>query len=486
MSAPTVLRPRMLARIYVPNVGSPSDRVQQENVDDVTELAVRVHRARWECNNHLEADEVELDGTYDDLGIDPRFLRSAEVYFHLGHDATGNFTPTVDNLRFVGIATDVERHLSESSGMGVRIRALDYTTLFLTAKHFPPDGVPDYSQTLPDAWSRICDHTGYVDFETKSVVSTVQRLRDRIDFVGVDPGIVIGTAVSSRLRKLGKLQVPHDASAWTVWQTAVGSLGLISFIRGDRCIVTTATDYYTGDDPPRFIWGRNVLELRERRDVQAVSGKNVGIFSLNPLTGQVVEAYWPPLEDVKKQKRLGASALGPSIAVRAQDYEIFPCPMPITEPSVLEEFAHRVWEERTRQELAGTMHVREMFADTLSGKSFDLLALGSGDRIRVEIARAALTLVQRIPSISGRIEAMKSLGYSDDMAKFVVKNLDAITRVTPEFQVHRTETTLDVTDPDSGSYDMVVEYVNRIETSGSANPGTGIGTPQMTGQSSDR
>jgi hypothetical protein len=464
-------------------MGTASERTQQEELDDVYQLQPRCHYIELTANSHMEADECRVKLAYDDAGIDPRILKSAEIYVWLGNgDDYGNFTPTKDTLRFVGIATDVERELSIDAGKNITIRALDYTTLFLNCKTFLPAGRPKYSDTLQQAWERLCDYTGYYDLDTKSVVSTVQRLKPNLDFVGDAENLAsltLGSAVSARLAKIGAPEYRAGADAWAIWQTAVGSLGLISFIRGDRCIVTTATDYFTADDPPRMVFGENVYEIHETRDVQSLSSKNVCIESFDPIHGKTLEAFYPPIELAEKKKRIAASALGTPVPVRAQDYETSDCPMPITDQATLDRFAQRVWEERSRQELHGTLKTAEMYVDTLAAESFDLLKLQSGDRIRVEIDRGALTIVQALPTTAERQSALEARGYSAQMATFIVTNLDSMTRMTPEFQVHNVRTTLDM---QGHKYECSIEYVNRIDVSGSAQPGTGVGTPPMTGQ----
>ena len=483
--------PRCIVQLVVPNVGSPEDRVNQESQSETTTLTCRCHHVRLDSNSHNEADECEVTLSYDDAGIDPRFLRSAEVYVFLGDgDALGNFTPNSGNLRFLGIATNVERALSESSGKDIKIRALDYTTLFIAAKPYPPSKVPSLSATLIEAWNLVCDNTGFFDPATKAVVSTVQRFKNRLTIVGLPDaaaGLTLGSAVSPRLAKLGTLQAHQGADAWAVWQTAVGSLGLITFIRGDQCIVTTATDYYTADDPPLFAWGKNIVEMRETRDVHALSSKNVGVESFNPLTGQTLEAFYPPLSAAVsgrgKKKKLGASALGPGVSVKAGDYEIFDCPMPITDQDVLDRFAERIWQERARQELTGEFKTMEMSVDSLEGKDFDLLTLQSGDRVIVQVDRDALTFIQQLQSPIARTSELRRLGYSAEMANYIVTNLDAITKLPPEFQVQSVSTTLDTGSP-PGSYEMTVKYLNRIDTSGASqvSDATSPGAPPVSGQ----
>jgi hypothetical protein len=481
-----IWRPRCSVRLYVPNLGTASERTQQEELDDVFALQCRAHKIELQANSHMEADECRVSLAYDDAGIDPRVLKSAEMYVWLGNgDDRGEFRPTKANLRFIGIAVDVERDLSVSSGKNVNIRALDYTTLFLNCKQFVPAGLPRHQDTLRVAWERLCDFTGYYDIESRSVVSTVQRLKPKLEFVGEAAeeieALTLGSAVSPRFAKFnGPVNPPHrDADAWAVWQTAVGSLGLISFIRGDRCIVTTATDFYTADDPPRMVFGENVFEIKETRDVHSVSAKNVGIRAFDPVFGRSLEAFYPPIHATPKKKRMAASALGSPVAVKSQAYEIFDCPFGITDQATLDRFAQRVWEERSRQELHGTLKTSEMFVDTLAADTFDLLGLQSGDRIRVEIDRAALTIIQALPTSFERQGALEARGYSESMARFITKNLDSLTRMTPEFQVHNVMTSFDV---QAGHYEVTIAYLNRIDVSGSAQPGTGVATPALTGQ----
>lgn len=485
-----VQKPRAAVKLFVPNVGTAKQRVQQDTMDKPTQIMVRARMVELEFNNHNEADVATIEGTYDDLGIDPRFMRNSEMYVFMDDTTDGELIPSAANLRFVGIAVSVKRTLS-SDARSVTIKAHDYTTLFLNHKGgYPPDGIPTYQDTLVTAWQRVCDHTGYFDISSRSVVSTVKRLRDRIDFVGVDGSLKIGSAVSSRLAALGTLQTRPGSDAWAIWQTTVGSLGLISFIRGDRCIVTTATDFYTANSPPRLIWGQNIHYIEEDRDQNSMNGKNVLIFSFNPLNGKTLEGYYPPYGDVtpkgrsSKKKKIGASALGPGVVVKADDYEVFDSPWPITDQATLDTFAQRVWEERSRQELKGTLKTAATTAPRLTPAGvaqYNLFGLQAGDRVRVEIDREALTTIQRLPSIQARVAELRKR-YSETMATFIAENLSDIVNVTPEFQVHSVRVRLEVSSITDGSLEFEIQYLNRIEVSGSAQPGTGQQTAPLSSQ----
>lgn len=484
MAAPHVYRPRMGARIFVPAAGEPSTRKLQEQNDQVYELRCRPTRGRWVSNNHNEADELDLTLLHDEAGLDPRVLRSAEVYFYLDNaDAAGQFTMSYSNLRFVGIVRDCSRKFAESGGKIVTIRALDYTTLFLEMHNFPDAGIPDFTQTITEAWNRICDHTGYWDLDTREIVSSVENLKsdgtggpsDKLVFLGVDRTITLGSAVPDRIARLGKLQLHNAGDAWAVWQFAVGSLGLISYVRGDRVIVTTATDFYTADDPPRMIWGPNVYELEESRDLGNLSAKNVCVRSYDPLAGKTLESLYPSASLALRKKKIGASAAKKAPkTMHTQDYECLDLPFPVADQAVLDTIARRVWEERTRQELRGHLKTRAMIVDTVGKKDFELLKLQAGDQIQVEVEREALGRIQQLATTGQRMQAMLDLGYSQDMATFVVNNLDALTRLPPQFLVQSVATELDTTS-DPGSYDVQIDFINRINISGAAT-GQGSGS----------
>ncbi len=137
-----------------------------------------------------------------------------------------------------------------------------------------------------------------------------------------------------------------DADAWAaIWQQCVGMCGLISFIRKDQCIVTTATDYYTSANPPRLIWGQNILRISEERDTRT-AGAGVGITSFDPLTGTALEALWPPVGDASiRRKRLSAKKAGSPDAVRQSEArEYFAYPGVTDDATLLGTSAKRVYE----------------------------------------------------------------------------------------------------------------------------------------------
>jgi hypothetical protein len=449
----------MAAVLRVAQMGSPQQRATQATDAELISFPIRVRRAFWESNDHQHADVLRLTAEWRDAGADPRLLSSATVQFYLGSaDDKGHWSPGPSTLRFLGTLVRARRIARDSEGFTVELEFQDYTCFFLRAK-LPPEAVPDYSQSLADAWARICDNTGYLDPNGSSkIVSTVSALRDRLTPVGqLAQGALpsLGQAAAPRFARLGaRVPVKPGADAWAVWQQCVGMCGLISFIRKDQCIVTLAQDYYSDQNPPRLVWGRNILELSEARNAD-LAGKGVGVTSFDPLTNRTLESFYPPLASAAQKRAVSSGG------AQSQAYEMFPY-AGITDQATLDALARRIWEERARQELEGQLTTAEMFSDTISGDSFDLLSLGPGDALRVEFEQKDKEALRSIPTVDGRIAYLTARGYSDGVAELIAKDADAFAGAAPEFCVKRVTADFE-TDGEGGSFQLQVQYCNRIQ-----------------------
>ena len=467
-----IYKPRAYARMTVPIAGTAAQKTAMNATDDVVTVDFIPMRVTIISNDHNHADECHLTAPWKAAGVDPRFLADATVEVWLQHVDRGD--GDVDLTRepqFIGIMTRPRRVGGEGQGMLIDLEFYDYTTLFLESKDFPNDGVPDYDQTLDDAWRRICDHTGRVNPDTGELDTTVRALRDRLELVGLDFFPVLGKAVAKRIAKLGKFPVKPSSNAWEVWQQVVGSMGLISFIRKDKCIVTTATDYYTSNNPPRFIWGKNVAKMSEQRDTK-LAGTGIGITSFDPLTGTTLEALWPPVGDAAlHRKRLSAKVGGDFDEVRRAESRHYYEYYGVTDPAVLLAIAKRAYEERSRQDVEGTILTYEMTVeDSVRGEEFDLLELASGDVVRIEFSPEDTEVLGQLTSDDQRISYLMGRGYSEGSARVLVANMKGFANLEPTFFVKAVRTTLDAMSGEGGTYETEISYLNRIHISGAATP----------------
>lgn len=469
----------MAAYLTIPSLGN-RRRIESEESGEGSSITIPLltRRAVHEQNDHMHADtlKLSLDGR-DIAGVDPQLLRSAVVAFHLGNaDDLGNWEPAPENIRFIGAMSECSRSAKADEPLIVEAEFQDYTQFFLRRKPFPTDGIPSYSMDLLEAWQLICDHVGWYDPETGAIISSVSALRDAIDFKIEDPRIGAGfvkeiprlsSAVSKRFAKLGKVPVHPNTDAWAVWLQTVGMCGLISYIDGDRCVVTTSTNLYTSRDMPRLIWGKNIHTFTERRK-EAIANKGIGLTSFDPLSGTTYEAFWPPIgSDELKRKQVKATKKRPVTEDRlrqAEDRTYFAVPG-ITNLEQLTLAAKRVYDERSRQELEGSASTVDMFTETVGGSQFDLLELRAGDDIRVEFEQRDREMISAMDSQADRIEYLEKRGYSPEVAALLAESGDDATLRDPTFYVRRVTTTLDYV---GMSFEVQVDFVNKISVTGDA------------------
>lgn len=474
----TYYRPRMSARLSVPVWGSAADRLEQANNESVTTFPVQVSKATWERNDHNHADSLSITVDWRDAGVDPRLLSNAIVEFYLGcADDHGDWSPSWENRRFVGIATDVERSASES-GQTVEIKALDFTTLFLEAKPFPPEGVPTYDMTLSDAWFRIVEHTGGKSTSGEWFKSAMMLSNAMVSAGDKDLGLLsLSSSVHGRLSK-SPIPVKPSSDAWAVWQLCVGMLGLISWVDQDKVILTDSTNLYTRSDPPVLTWGRNIKEIRERRNCTA-AGSKICLMSYDPLSGKVLQAFAPeqPAQKGKGRKQVSANARKGS---EQDKYEVLEY-NGVTDQKTLQDVATRVYQERSRQELEGSVTTDEMFVGMMSGAGYDMLTLGAGQDIVIAIEQDAMDGLQMVNGIDDRIAWLMRRGYSDSVANLLAKNAEGLSKLQPIFHTKSVRTAFEC-DENGGSYSTEITFCNRIEVTGDSFRPDGSRAPIGTGE----
>lgn len=452
-----IYRPRMHATLTVPLMGTREQRINQEASTEAIDVQIHPKSVRLESNDHNHADAATVIADWTEIGVDPRTLDYSVIQIFIDNaDDFGNWKTTDANCRFIGIVKEISAHRDSDNAAEVTLECLDYTSLFLMAKPFGSSGVPRYDQTLDDAWRTIVSQT-----------PGAAILADALVLQGLVTFPVIGKAVSERFRKLGHVPTHPDTDAWAVWQECVGMLGLLSYIKADKVIITTATNYYTETDSPVLIYGKNVEEWNEVRHAQ-FANKGVGLTSFDPVTLTTIEAFWPEIGDSKiRHKRYTAKKkLSQEQILAREERDYFAIPG-ITDPEALLEKAKTVYEERSRQEIEGHVKTREMFVDTESGANFDLLNLAAGDSVKVMVDPKERQLLAALPSDDDRATFLQARGYSDGAAQLIIANTKEFGTLESKFLVKSVTTDFEVTE-DGGSFAVEFEYINRIQIDGSA------------------
>lgn len=470
-----IYRPRMIMyMICAPRDGS----------GEAIKFPVKVQSARLQVNDHLKADELTATLDYHDAGIDPRILGNAVgSLFIQDANESGDWEPGYDNLRFIGRVSKVKRHGGEGKPHTVEVNMLDWSSFFVLAKPFAAKGIPRFEQTVEAAWRTIIhgfDNPAFGD-------NPVLALEDALEFRGLSaPGPKLADAAVKRYARVGG-QIPVDpkGSAWDVFQQCVGMVGLLAYFDRDKLVITTTTDYYTAKRTPRFVYGLNISQYTEER-LNDFEKRGVGISSFDPLTGRTLEAVYPPVGDKRihgpqttptRPKKTTASGhghaakKGPTEAEIAQrehrDYFQF---SGISDPDALQALAKRVFEERSRQEMQGTIVTSEMSVDAADGSEVDLLMLRSGDTVQIQIDDAdwaGSAVLASLPDEKARAEWFIDRGYSEGVARLLAKNLQEIVETRREYYVKSVNVNFSTSD-DGGEFSVEIGYCNKIEARGDA------------------
>ena len=473
-------RPRMWCYLDVPIYGAPGpDRKLQAISPGVITIEPTVASATWERNDPNTADSLKLELSWDDSGVDPRFIKNAVVRFYMGDENASNGLPIQaieSNRRFVGIATNIERQLSSDKAGVVSVDALDFTTLMIETKPCPSLAIPHWSDSLDIAWDRLCEFA-IAKSATGVQFQPLASMKGHIKVYGADisPWPVIGNAMSDRFKAIGgTIDVQPGCSVWDVWKRACGLCGLITWIDQDFIVVSTSASFYT-DGPqnknrPVMVWGKNVLEMSERIDCNRF-GKKVGIVSFDPTTGRSMEAFYPHKRNHLTKKMAAADKK----AGDSDEYVIFEY-YGVSNQDRLDEIAKRIYEEWSLNELEGTLITKEMVINSANGNPYDLMALRSGDNMQVIADRNDYANVAALPTMAAKLDYLTERGYSDSSAQILINATMDLATLDNIYYVKRVSISFSI-DGDSGKFQVEIGYLNRLHADDA-----GTDTPNLPAQ----
>jgi len=460
----TIYRPRVHAELNFPN----------ENGEDVI-VPLLVKEFGLCRNDHNSADTLNISSdslAFGQSSLDPRIFQNTIIVLWIGQaDSSDNWQPENKDKQFIGRVSKLSRSFSESEGSIIEFECIDYTSYFLLAKPFPANAVPDFSQTLDDAWRTICENT-----------PGAEDLAENIVLQGISKFPVLGDVVADRFKQAGKIVINPGDTSWKVWQQIIGSLGLISFFRLDQCIVTTSTDLYAEKDTPLFVLGQDVMSFKEERN-NDFEKRGIGVTSFNPLTNTTLEAVYPPIGDilvqpkhtlkppVKAKKHSKKTSSAPKIKKDQEERDYFVCPGGTTDLDGLQKLAQRIYEERSRQEFRGSIKTVEMKATTIDGSKFDILTMDQGETIKLildDIDFLTQSNSFRDKTQQQKIDEFKKLGFDAEFSKQLAENIDRISDLRAEFYVREIKIDYESNET-GGKFEVELSYCNKINFDGNTN-----------------
>lgn len=459
-----IYKPTVRLELDVPNWGATPGTAQ------TVKYQVRPLAVKWTKNHHLAADEMTVTIGYMEGGIDPRLLKHARADMWMWDDVHQTFDAE-DHHRFAGICKKASRKLA-ANGWVVDLTFHDYTSMFLAMKPFPTAGIPEWTDTLRTAWTKICDHVGAVDPNNEQkIISSVSALREAITFVPSELGErTLGEATIGRFLAMAKPQPKRYSDAWSVWQWLCGMLGLVSFMDKAHVIVTMSSELYDVDRAPMLIYGHNIEEFEENADPDT-SNKGILLKSFDPLKGVLLEARYPDPSDerIKKSRASAARAAkeGRDLSLNDTSTEYMEFERhDIHDQQMLDFAARQAYEEYSRQELKGTIKTSEMLlprrvaqGDPLGFDApIDTLSLRSGDPIHVGMDDKTRDGLKHVQSEDAAIQYLtERCGYLPEVASLLVLGLGDRALANPTFHVETL--TVDLAD---SKFEIDITYHNKI------------------------
>lgn len=457
------VKSRFLIDVIQSTLGVAPDEAQAVRIEPP------VLSAKWTKNNHHEADILSVTVGFREAGVDPRQIINARCRFALWDDNLEAFDMD-RHTRFVGICKTAERDKDESANT-VTMTFHDYTSLFLAMKPFKPEGIPEWTDSLRSAWVKICNFTGWQDPANGQIVSTVKIFTRPDGIVFYPPELqarTLGEMVSTRFHQVNKPTPPSRCDAWAVWRWCCESLGLVTFIDKDQCIVADMNEFYlTADGPrqtkPRVVYGENIKKISQKADT-TLNSKGILLKSMNPLEGRMIEAFYPPPGDPRiktrrsaagKKSEEGANITANEVSGQYDEYEY----NWITEQGALQAKAQSAFEERRRQELKGKFITEDMvMRGPNANDPVDVLDLRSGSAILVTMDPEDLETLRAFGSEEERIVYLMDVGGRDrNTATLLARNAMVDQLQVPIFHV----TSLSV-DYGETSFSIEVEFHNLI------------------------
>jgi len=409
-------------------------------VANAIDWMVTPRRAQLERNDIHTADKLTLDVDFRQYPFDPRMIRAASVAYYawdrMGPPPVG---PVRETLRFLGVVDEPQLVMGEDSHATLECR--DYTAVLLGKKATAAMRV-ELGRSLGDI---LRDLLATLPGEQAMLLKPV-----------VQNGDTGWPVVSAGGRRGARLFVEPKDTLWAVIRRVVQMVGLVCWIDLDLLVVSTPRNITSTTRPARFSFGRNLSDLRLRRNPQNLT-KPVALTQFDTLTGTRTQAVYPPGAGTRGAGRQRAhaaiTASGQGVATGEDATpEEFNVTGSLSAEALLHD-AERIYRDRAVFEVEGSFTTHEMRVG-----AYDLLAAKTTDAIEAVVDEQVRTIVTRsgVDRILSEL-ALRDLGYPPEVARALVRGWEALDRVRVPFVVRKAALQID----DSG-FQADIDFQNAM------------------------
>jgi hypothetical protein len=403
-----------------------AEAVLRARLDDDQEIetALIPHRVTYQEGSHTKAKEVSVEIHGSALPFPLEHVASVFCSVFLGVvDTVDGSIQRPDNLRFVGYIDEEDVDEDERS---VSFKARDLSQLLREHELGPRvvrgqrvDPTPRYSDTLEQAIQRILSVVPSFDDPAKPPPLRVRPTEAL-------PTAPLGTLVEGRCRK-GPIALPPKVSAWAAIEHVCGLAVRFVGVELGEIVVRLPSDAFASKAEPKYTFIVGTEEANAfgpRRRKQFIRNrKGIKVVGWNLETRKRVEAVFPPDDELRtKIPRKQATPNGHHRSRHARPAQ--PPPEPerdvvtvgpgLFTEAQLRAYAERLWLERGRHEVEGTIST-PIWDDKV-------LALHNGDRIEIKVRPDLQAEIQQTTSdddAAGMLVAR--LGVSREAARILVR-----------------------------------------------------------------
>ena len=426
---------------------TPVAQQQARSPDGLTyDVTVIPKTASWSVNGVRTADTLGLTIKYIDCPIDPRVVRSCAVEYFMGtvppsqYANGGAFIPDtyVDssgkqrtNSRFQGFVHMWDVDFAENGEPIIKLECKDNTTL-LELQQAPKLNL-DMTKPIDEAVALYLSH--YPQLQGISV-----EYRPNTDSPPILKNVLANTAFRPNLG-------PHATqggattsrpNVFDYLAEMVGQIGHSFYVDGTTVVITRVRSFTSSaavrraDDPyqgrtlgtgevldyRRFVFGRNIKELRFSRNYGKHKTTNIEIRSYDTSRKRLIVSRFPSAaQRIKYAIPGGAQA--------DMEWTVFRVPG-ITDQGTLDTIAQQAYEQVGRNELQVEVVTRNLSSFGGGNDDPDILDVKVGDSFEVMINRdeqevGTLNRIERILSTLQGGDFLRQMGFSDDFANAYVK-----------------------------------------------------------------
>lgn len=444
---------------------------QQSSSPDNLTFAIRgiiPKSVDWKQNGVRKADTCKITIRSIDLPIDPRVVRSCAIALYLGCipaevfadgiagaqrvEGNGDLVPLNvlpddftdvngvqrSNLRFDGWVDGWEMQWSQEGEQYVVLECRDATHLLTLLDH--PSGasvdpkkpideaIAEYLAQFPSMEGTVVEYrpNGIRDDETPPRLGKVLAGTSFQPHLGPPPAKGGGSAGGDNL------------NIWDYLTDVCGAIGHTIRVEGHMIVIQRLRDLLDGkaqkrdSDPykPRhlpsrdydnraFIYGRNVLDLKVRKEFTKKAPTNIEVRCYNPRRKKVLAARFPEDSD--------NAALIARVGADSNDKKWSVIPVSgIESEDVLKWIAEDVYNSLGRNELLVTIKTVNLASFGGGDQDPDLLDMRVGDTIEIlvnheEDYNVNTEMAAKLAIFEKNRELMRKLGFEDELARAYAK-----------------------------------------------------------------